>query len=99
MAREFDSEGVEGQNKPHMYYNKAFLCLVAAFTVWLADNFACPILIVLPVYPQFHAFWHIFTGFAVYTLMLFSLMRHRWVEIRLGTPLLKSSSKQNLMKK
>ena len=52
-------------------FQHAFLEFLLAIACWVTDNSCCIFLQTqLPVYPQLHAFWHLFTCTGLYKLIL-----------------------------
>ena len=52
-------------------FQRAFLEFLFAIACWVTDNSCCIFLQTqLPLYPQLHAFWHLFTCTGLYKLIL-----------------------------
>ena len=69
----------EGSSLAIKIYERGLIYYFGAFACWLADMIACEFVnphyatAVLPVNPQFHAWWHIFISLGVYNIGLFLL--------------------------
>lgn len=79
MIRIYRRRDTDYRNESHLIFERGlgFYCL--AFASWFVDMLACEYVnpfydsAILPVNPQFHAWWHVLISMALYNMALFTL--------------------------